>query len=118
MNTYFKLTPIPANQLQKMSSERLFNHTKTLRAYEASFRCGCCGMWEWNIYPEAHEDGRLQKEYNILKEYLQSVWDIINERGDLNDVVMKSRRKHDKKVLRGKNKGHQKLIHSKRKKSQ
>ena len=96
-----------------MTSERLFKHIQTLKPYEASFRCGCCNMFEWDIYSERNFESR-KKEYKILKEYLQSVWDIINSRGDFKEVKNKNRLKHEMKKIKGEDGGHQKKSRSKR----
>ena len=116
MSTHFQLTPIAAKVLQKMTSTRLYNHLKSYRAYKASFRCGCCHDFLWNIYPDSHEDGKVEGEYKVLNDYLQYVWDIINQRGDIKLLWSQSYAKEQQKIKRGITKGHQKISHSQRKK--
>jgi hypothetical protein len=112
----FTLTPIAAPVMQKMTSERLHNHIKSYRAYEANFRCGCCHQYWWDMNPDSHADGAMQKEYKTLKKYLQSAWDIINKRGDQNLLRTVAFEKEQQRINRSNNRGHQKISHSQRKK--
>ena len=114
MSKYLHVNLIPIKTLQKISSERIYKHIKKVKRYKASFICDCCCLFEWDIHPR--ENDTRAAEYNALKEYLQSAWDVINARGDLKEVKNKNRIKHELKKAKGEKGGHQKKSHSKRKK--
>lgn len=69
-----------ADELKKMSTQRLLNHYRKIRPKQYAYFCDC-GCYEplWEIGYDKH----LENEYNELINYLDSVKNILSNREHL-----------------------------------
>lgn len=72
--------------IEKLNTKNLlaFYRAERKRFYSAYYsrRCGCCGMFEWEISSKSYPTA--EKEYDNHKQYLDSIKRVLNNREHIN----------------------------------
>ncbi len=100
--------------LKSMNAMRLNKHLQRVRKKIAMFRCGCCHMLLCDIHSYSKEDtAEFMREYHEMKRYIHFLYKEFNSKKDkkYEEQLANIEERKDAK----KNKGHNKITHSKRK---